>query len=295
MNSTAQFKETVWDYYAKCARDLPWRTPEANGSYDPYKILVSEMMLQQTQVQRVIPKYREFLKKFPNIEALARAPLSDVIKCWQGLGYNRRVKYLHMASKQVMNDFEGNIPRDILELELLPGIGKNTAGAICAYAYNQPVSFIETNIRSVYIYYFFKNVEEVHDKDILLLVDKSIQLISCWEEQPEIRINSVPGALRNPDGVSQYREWYWALMDYGTYLKSHIGNTSRKSKTYSKQSRFEGSVRQIRGTILKMLSSGSQSYNQLHNKVNDDRLDNVLLDLENEGFIIKQKLLYQLV
>lgn len=270
MSNVELFKETVWGYYAKHARDLPWRKPEPNGSYDPYKILVSELMLQQTQVQRVIPKYHEFLDKFPSIETLARAPLGEVIKCWQGLGYNRRAKYLHLSAKQIMLEFDGQLPRSIVQLESLSGIGKNTAAAICAYAFNQTVSFIETNIRTVYIHHFFLHQEDVEDKDILKYVEET-----CDNENP--------------------REWYWALMDYGSYLKTIVGNANRKSKTYTKQSKFDGSKRQIRGAVLRLLSSRALTQNQLYSNIADDRLDQVLKDLQKEGLITKQGMSYQLM
>jgi A/G-specific adenine glycosylase len=263
------FKETVWDYYAKHARELPWRNPEPDGSYDPYKILVSELMLQQTQVQRVIPKYQEFLSLFPDIDSLAIAPLSKVIKCWQGLGYNRRAKYLHVAAKQIVHDFDGELPKTILQLEQLSGVGINTASAMCAYAYNQPVSFIETNIRTVYIHHFFETSESVDDKEILKVVEET-----CDSENP--------------------RAWYWALMDYGTYLKSMVGNVSRKSSSYTKQSTFEGSNRQIRGAVLRILSDGKHSSEQLKVSITDDRLEQVLIDLQVEGFITKNDSSYNL-
>lgn len=269
MSKVELFKETVWGYYAKHGRDMPWRIPEADGSYDPYKILLSELMLQQTQVQRVIPKFQEFLKVFPDIETLAIAPLSEVIKSWQGLGYNRRAKYLHMAARQIVHEFNGKLPRTVEQLESLPGIGRNTAAAICAYSYNHPVNFIETNIRTVYIHHFFSSQEVIDDKDILRLVGET-----CDKENP--------------------REWYWALMDYGSYLKSHVGNVNQRSKSYAKQSKFEGSKRQIRGAILRLLSIGALTHKQLRDKVTDDRLDEILTDLQDEGFIAKHKSKYQL-
>ena len=269
MSEVELFKETVWDYYAKHARELPWRNPEHDGSYDPYKILVSELMLQQTQVQRVISKFQEFLKVFPDIDSLAIAPLSEVIKCWQGLGYNRRAKYLHLAAKQICHDYNGKLPNTIQQLELLPGVGKNTAAAICVYAFNQPVSFIETNIRTVYIHHFFETSESVDDKEILKVVEET-----CDNENP--------------------RAWYWALMDYGSYLKTHVGNVNHRSKSYAKQSRFEGSKRQVRGAVLRMLSNDMLSFKQLEIGINDDRLYQVLEDLQAEGFIAKHNSKYQL-
>jgi A/G-specific adenine glycosylase len=221
--TTSAFQELVWNYYHDFGRhDLAWRQPEPDGSFDPYKIMVSELMLQQTQVQRVITKYKEFLALFPDVASLAQAQLGDVLRVWMGLGYNRRAKFLHQSATMVMADFGSVFPTDTAQLVKLPGVGINTAGAIASYAYNQPVVFVETNIRTVIIHHFFNDHTGIADKDILKLVEQTLD-----HEHP--------------------REWYWALMDYGSYLKQTVGNVSRQSKTYAKQSTFAGSKRQIRG------------------------------------------------
>jgi len=264
------FKEAVWSHYASSGRDLPWRVPSHDGTFDPYHILVSELMLQQTQVQRVIPKYRQFLQVFPTVTGLADATLGEVIKQWQGLGYNRRAKFLHASAQKILSDFGGIMPGTPKELESLPGVGRNTAAAICVYAYDQPLSFIETNIRSVYIHHFFNDRTLVDDKDILNLVIETVD-----HENP--------------------REWYWALMDYGSFLKTHVGNASRQSKSYAKQSKFEGSRRQIRGQVLRILSEANTSQDSLRHKIKDDRLGAVLDDLQAEGFIKRHKNMYVLV
>jgi len=203
--------------------DLPWR-----HTTDPYCILVSELMLQQTQVGRVIPKYEAFLKQFPTVDALSRAKLADVLIAWQGLGYNRRAKYLHQAAKLVTEN-GGVFPTTQQEMQTLPGIGPYTAGAVAAFSFNQPVILIETNIRTVFLYHFFPNQSEVSDSELLPLIEATLD-------------------LDNP------REWYWALMDYGSYLKSVLPNPTRRSKTYSKQSTFKGSKRQVRGEIIRTLA-----------------------------------------
>lgn len=293
----------VWNYYADNSRDLPWRKPRPDGIFDPYHILVSEVMLQQTQVARVIPKYRQFLKAFPNVESLAQASLGDVIKIWQGLGYNRRAKFLHASAQKIIRDFKGQIPEDLVLLESLPGIGKNTASAICVYAFNQPLSFIETNIRSVFIHHFFNDVKDVDDKEILPLVEKSIQLLSGQKGQIPIHQGAIRDTLKEssfrgeeiiPDGVSQYREWYWALMDYGSYLKLNVGNPNIRSRSYSKQSKFEGSKRQVRGAVLRVLSKQNMPYEMLEKEIIDPRLSDVLDDLQIEGFISQSKMIYSL-
>jgi len=264
-----EFVAVVTGYFETHRRDLPWRRPEPDGSYDAYKIMVSEIMLQQTQVSRVIPKYDEFLDVFPNVLSLAEANLGDVLKLWSGLGYNRRAKYLHSAAKQIVKRHNGTIPETLNTLTCLPGIGYNTAAAICVYAYDQPQIFIETNIRTVYIHHFFKHAHDVADKDIRPLVASTLH-----GQDP--------------------REFYWALMDYGTYIKSTEGNVNVKSKHYIKQSTFHGSRRQIRGQILKLLMDGPKKRSELLEKISDVRTEDVLHELENEQLIIRTKSSYTL-
>ncbi len=256
-----QFQDEVWRYYDLHGRhELPWRLPEADGSFDPYKIMVSELMLQQTQVSRVIPKYLQFLELFPTVQVLARASLGDVLMAWQGLGYNRRAKFLWQAAQMVVDDFGGKFPQGQKELTALPGVGINTAGAIVAYAYDQPVAFIETNIRTVYIHHFFADQIGIADKAIEELVHQSL---------PE----------------TGGREWYWALMDYGTHIKQVHGNKSRVSKSYSKQSPFEGSRRKVRGSVIRYLSQRSGNIEDMASIEPDPRLAEILDDLVREGMI----------
>jgi A/G-specific adenine glycosylase len=155
-----EFLEALWEHYARVGRGaLPWRQPEGDGSFDPYKVMVSELMLQQTQVNRVIPKYTEFLQRFPTVQALSAAELGDVLRAWQGLGYNRRAKFLWQAAQQI--DQLGQFPNTLQDLVKLSGIGVNTAGAILAYAFNQPAVFVETNIRTVYTHHFFEDRTDI--------------------------------------------------------------------------------------------------------------------------------------
>jgi A/G-specific adenine glycosylase len=218
------FQHKIWSFYEQFGRSFPWRNIE-----DPYKVLVSELMLQQTQTYRVLPKYEQFIAAFPSFEFLAQATLHAVLTEWQGLGYNRRGKYLHELAQQVMNTFDGILPSDPNKLINLPGIGPATAASITAFAFNKPTVFIETNIRTVFIHSFFQNKDMVHDKAIVPLVAQTVD-------------------HDNP------REWYYALMDYGVMLKQTIVNPSRKSAHYNRQSKFEGSDRQIRGMIIRILT-----------------------------------------
>ncbi|MDB5186459.1 MAG: A/G-specific adenine glycosylase [Candidatus Saccharibacteria bacterium] len=267
--SISRFKESVWNFYQTHQRDLPWRRAEADGSYDPYKILVSEIMLQQTQVARVIPKFEAFLDRFPSFEVVADASLGQVLELWSGLGYNRRAKFLWQASQIIARDHVGVLPRTVKELEALPGIGHNTAAAILAYSYNQPEVFIETNIRTVFIYHFADLADKISDKQLLPLVAKAVD-----NENP--------------------REWYWALMDYGSHLKRTVGNLSKQSAHYQKQSTFKGSLRQIRGQVLRLLIKGAQTQPELNDSIADERLAQVLEDLTREQLIHKHGEQYRL-
>jgi A/G-specific adenine glycosylase len=255
------FQAIVWRYYDQHGRhDLPWRVPEPGGNFDPYKIMVSEIMLQQTQVGRVLPKYEEFLRAFPVLKALAEAELGDVLRQWSGLGYNRRAKFLWLAARKITEESGGVMPHAAEELKTLPGIGPNTAAAVAVYSYNAPEVFIETNIRTVYIHHFFQDRADIPDREILELVRLTLPM-------------------------DDSREWYWALMDYGTYLKAAVGNLNRASKHYAKQSRFEGSKRQLRGQVLRLLAVRPQSPRQLRVAIKDDRLDEVLAELTSEQMI----------
>jgi len=218
------FRETIWDFYHREGRLFAWRNID-----DPYRVVISEVMLQQTQTNRVVNKYEQFILEFSSFEMLAMASLRDVLSIWQGLGYNRRGMYLHQLAKKVVDEHQGILPKNPLILETFPGIGKATAASICAFAFNVPTVFIETNIRTVFIHFFFKNETKVHDKEIMPLVAQTID-----HENP--------------------REWYYALMDYGVMLKKIMPNPSRKSRHHAKQSKFEGSDRQIRGMILRLLT-----------------------------------------
>ncbi|MFA5362276.1 MAG: A/G-specific adenine glycosylase [Candidatus Omnitrophota bacterium] len=220
-----QFRTIIYAYYARHKRQMPWR-----DTRNSYHILVSEVMLQQTQVTRVLDKYAGFTRVFPDIRTLARASLADILSEWQGLGYNRRALLLKRLAERVVTDYGGRIPCEREILKTLPGIGEATSGAVCAFAFDQPVVFIETNIRSVFIHHFFRDKKEVSDTRLLPWIEKTLD-----RKKP--------------------REWYYALMDYGVYLKSEFPNPSRKSSHYAKQGKFEGSVRQIRGKILKILLS----------------------------------------
>jgi A/G-specific adenine glycosylase len=280
------FQQQLQQYYVKHRRELPWRTPalelDENDWLDPYLILLSEMMLQQTQVSRVVPKYERFIKELPTIAALASAPLSLVLELWSGLGYNRRAKYLHDAAKTLVDMSLPWHPADLISLK---GIGPNTAGAICVYAFNQPHIFIETNIRSVYLYHFSKLREEEYGSDFTAGLDPAVK---DEELSPILDRELIPLINKSLDHTNP-REWYWALMDYGAYLKRTRPNPSRSSAHYTRQSAFTGSQRQLRGQVVRyLLAVRSTSKAQLANEFPDERLEGVLNALVREGlFTVK--------
>lgn len=165
------FKKIIWEYYRAHGRDFPWRRTR-----DPYRILVSEVMLQQTQTDRVVRFYKKFLRAFPSVHALARAPVRRILKIWQGLGYNRRALYLKKMAETVMRDFDGKLPRSVETLRRLPGVGPTTAAAVGAFAFDIPSPMIETNIRSVYLHFFFLGQKNVPDKKLLPLIKKTLPI-----------------------------------------------------------------------------------------------------------------------
>jgi A/G-specific adenine glycosylase len=244
---------------------LPWRK-----THDPYAILVSETMLQQTQVARVIPKFEAWMKRFPTPHALANAQTRDVLTAWSGLGYNRRALSLKRSAELIVSKHNGSIPADLDALLALPGVGAYTARAVLAFAFDIGLPLIETNVRTVFIHHLFPRTKRlITDKELLPLVEYSLQGKSA-------------------------RTWYAALMDYGTRLKSELGSRKtvlhKKSSSYSKQSKFEGSTRQLRAAILKrILSAGEDgvAYKELLHIFSKSKHDpaEALASLEREEMV----------
>ncbi len=287
--SSTTFKRIVWAHYKKHGRhSLPWRK-----THDPYRILVSEVMLQQTQVERVVPFYKNFLKQFPTVRVLAGAPLSEVLKVWQGLGYNRRAKMLHQAAKEVVAKYKGKFPTIYSELVELPGIGPYTAGAVAAFAYNHDVIFIETNIRTAVIYHFYARRSSPRSARAA----RPIQHLGKNLRPPKISDKEIIKILEQVHPVGKSREWYSALMDYGAYLKKSGVKLNSKSKHYAKQSVFKGSLREARGAILRALSIQPRSAAYLLKLLDPTRklqLRLALTALLVEGFVTKRGLIYSL-
>lgn len=278
----SNFQQAVLTYYRTHGRVFPWRpvrgggtlrAPAASNGADPYGVLVSEIMLQQTQVERVIPKYREWMRKFPDLQTLARASTGDVLRHWQGLGYNRRALNLKRAAETIVREHDGEVPHDIELIDALPGVGPYTAGAIAAFAFGTPSAFVETNIRTVYLHFFFKNKENVRDAEILEVVEKT---------------------LPNKVKPCSVREWYNALMDYGAMLKATVGNPNIHSAHYMRQSTFKGSRRQLRGAILRKAAKSKtispHTFTSAEYSITD-----VFSELVKEGFLKKEEKGFSLV
>lgn len=215
-------------HYRASGRDFAWRRTN-----DPWAILVSEAMLQQTQTARVEPKYEAWMLRFPDAASVAAASTAELYSMWKGLGYNTRALRLREAARICSEGYGGRPPADEKALLGLPGVGRYTARAVLAFAYGVPTAFLETNIRAALIFHFHRGEGKVSDKELEAAVEAVLD-------------------------TSDPRTWYYALMDYGAFLKRREPNPSRLAAAYAKQSRFEGSVRQARGAILRALEAGGR-------------------------------------
>lgn len=261
------FQDHITTFYRRWGRAFSWRS-----EISPYRVLVSEIMLQQTQTARVENKFEPFIKRFPGFAELAAAPLSEVLRFWKGLGYNRRAKYLHDTARHIVSEFDSELPDDPRILQGLPGIGRATAASICVFAFDRPIPFIETNIRTVFIHFFFADQVVVSDRQIMDLVERTMD-----REHP--------------------RHWFYALMDYGVMLKKSVGNLNRKSRSYTRQSRFAGSDRELRGKILQVLLDRHQvGINELPGLLSEpaERVITVVESLGSEGLVRRKKNLLRL-
>ncbi len=261
------FRQTVYDFFHHHGRQFPWRQTS-----NPYRILVSEIMLQQTQADRVIRKYQSFIKMFPTVRGLAAAPLSEVLRQWQGLGYNRRALMLQRAAQDILKKYHGQIPKHLDQLRQLPGIGPYTASAVMSIVYILPVVMIETNIRTVFIVFFLTTQRKVSDQQLMPLISQTLD-----RRQP--------------------RRWYNALMDYGAMLKKQHGNPSRQSRQYVRQTKFTGSNRQIRGAVVRLLARRrklSAAQIMAGTKFSKSKINTILTQLLHEGLLEKRGLGYVL-
>ncbi len=265
--SIGAFRRRIYRFYNAQGRSLPWRE-----TGDPYHVLVSEFMLQQTRVDRVIEKYPRFIAAFPDLPFLARAPFREVLHGWEGLGYNRRALFLKKSAETVVARYGGRIPSDPADLIALPGIGPATAASIAVFAFNAPLIFIETNVRTVFLHTFFPEGRGIMDSALLPLIGRALD-------------------RQNP------ARWYNALMDYGSMLKKKFGNPGRRSAHYSRQAPFPGSNRQIRGLILKLLNNaGGLSEAILIDRVGQcpEKVRRMIASLQREGFLREERGRYEI-
>ena len=271
------FVEFVAKKGCELYRDLPWRR-----TYDPYAIWISEVMLQQTQVSRVDGRWQRWLERFPTVDALAAAAPSDVLEEWQGLGYNRRALSVHRAA-QAISEAGGVFPQDPKELVKLPGIGPATAAGICAFAFNLHGVYLETNVRTVFLHELYPQAEGVPDSELVPLVELTcpasvadavnVDGTAGADTAVDTAANAADADSTENDATAELtpRSWYYALLDYGAYLKKTIPNPSRRSKSHVKQSRFEGSHRQKRAELLRVLlahkDEGGAVFETLHQEL----------------------------
>lgn len=269
----AAFVVSVRDHGRELYRDLPWR-----DSRDPYAVLVSEVMLQQTQVARVLPLWERWLDRFESFEALAASPLPPVLEAWQGLGYNRRAVALKRAAEEVVLRFAGTCPSDEAQLRSLPGIGPATAAGVRAFAFDLPSAYLETNVRTVFLHELFADADAVPDREIVPLVEAAMRLAT--------------------EAGASAREWNFALLDYGAHLKRTMPNPSRRSAHHTRQSAFEGSRRQKRARLLRAVMAlpghPAEQYAAVLEEAetradraapDPDEVMGLLGELEREGFL----------
>jgi A/G-specific adenine glycosylase len=265
---TAEFRKIIYDNYREAGRKFPWRE-----NTNPWGILVSEFMLQQTQTERVTEYWKRWMEKWPAPRDLHRASLEDALREWSGLGYNRRCRYLKECARSITEKYGGRVPDTPEKLLALPGIGPYTAGAVACFAYNKPAVFIETNIRSVFLHFFFKDKTAVKDSEIFPLIKKHLD-------------------RKNP------REWYWALMDYGAALKRITVNPGRRSAHYGTQAKFEGSFRQLRGTVIRSLAfSGPADSENLSGRtgIDNEKLYDVIEVLKKELLVAEEEGIFRIM
>jgi len=257
-----QIQHEILSFYADHKRDLPWRS-----TTDPYKILLSEFMLQQTQVKRVIDYYIKWIKQWPTILDLSIAPFQDVLSEWIGLGYNRRAQYLHESLKIIVETYDGDVLSAMHDYQKLPGIGNYTARAVRIFAGNDDIATIDTNIRRIFIHLFHLPTT-ISDHTLADIAEKCM-----------------------PRGKSCI--WHNALMDYGA-LKLTSRKTGIKPKTT--QSRFNGSDRQIRGKILRMLLKGPNTYQEFQStfQIGPSRLNKILSKMKQDQMISQNDIWYQI-
>jgi len=260
-NKIQRFQQKVFSFYQRYGRKLPWR-----NTTDPYRILVSELMLQQTQVLRVIPYYEQWIARWPTLVALASASRADVLKVWMGLGYNTRAVYLHKAVQKIVAKYDGDVIAAMKQHQEIPGVGRYTAQAVQIFSTNADLVTVDTNIRRIFI-------AEFH-------LSEDLSTRKLWE----VAEQCLP--------LGRSREWHNALMDYGA-----LQQTAKKTgiRPTSQQSQFDGSDRQLRAAILRLLLRGPCLFDTIHDVVGGEqmRLRKILGKMVDEELLVLQNKRYQ--
>lgn len=291
----ASFQKNILDWYELHKRELPWRTTR-----EPYRILVSEVMSQQTQLSRVVPKYEAWMKRFPTIYDLAQASVSDVLQYWSGLGYNRRALNLKKAAEKIVHEFNGIFPQTEKELISLPGIGKYTARAVLCFAFDQQVAVVDTNVRKVIMTQFANELrgknyelrakEANKDSNSLLIIHDLTAKIEISDKEIEEFASVLLPKKRAYD-------WNQALMDYAASV------LKKEKIPIPKKSKFIGSHRYYRGQILKALLKDKKiAIDDLgliikkdYTSAEKEWLQKLLNELVDEGFIFVENDILALV
>ncbi|MDY6766316.1 MAG: A/G-specific adenine glycosylase [Candidatus Nanohaloarchaea archaeon] len=265
-----QLQAELLTWYRENRRELPWRETD-----DPYEVLVAEIMLQQTQVARVVPKWEAFLDRFPTVEDLADAPLREVLQLWDGLGYNNRAKYLKQAAEQVVEEFDGEFPRDPDQLETLQGVGEYTANAVASFAFNNGGPVFDTNVRRL-LYRFHGAATDAELKAV------HEQLFPTGESRVWNNAVMELGAEVCVDGTPRCRECPWRE-DCEAFRAKTFDTPDVQS-----QSSFEGSWRQYRAKVLKLLMDGAKPREELSAALElpeEYSINELLAELAAEGMI----------
>jgi len=266
-----RFQWLLFRWYKTYQRDLPWRK-----THDPYKILVSEVMLQQTQVPRVIPKYVVFIKRYPTAASFAKAPTADILRLWSGLGYNRRAIYLKRATEIIADEWHNQWPRTIGELQKLPGVGLYTAGAILSFAFNKDVPLADVNMERVIGRIFVGPVwPKLSQKQLLAVIAQVL---------PKNKSRLFPHAVMDLGAALNANDDFLAI-----WRKEFPALFIREPKTENRQPKWQGSNRQIRGAVLKSLQGGTKSTQDLSMElsVSLSRLNELVSALASDGLVKK--------
>jgi A/G-specific adenine glycosylase len=272
------------DWYRDHARDLPWR-----HTRDPYRILVAEVMLQQTQVDRVLPKYEQWLAAFPTLDRLAEAPTGEVIRLWAPLGYNSRAVRLQAIARQCIASFEGRMPACFDELLQLTGVGRYTAGAVACFAYEQQVTFWDTNVRRVLTRIFRGPSEVLSERDMEDLAAEVLPPNDSYDwHQALMDLGATICVSRGPrcDLCPAMNE----CAAHPAILFQPLAVAERRGKYEAKP--FETTNRYFRGRVVDALRERSPlSLADLAARLDrDDRdwLDNLVAGLERDGLVVRQ-------